>query len=65
MSIKRFSNAGRTIYQLLSDDGSWIASYESLADAALVLRFVNGGELTAGEHKRAVGLMTGGEQHDD
>lgn len=64
MSIKRFSNAGRTVYQLLSGDGSWIASYATLADAAIVLRYVNGGELTAGEHKRAAGLMTGGEQDD-
>lgn len=42
MTIDRLHTKNATVYRVMGDDGSWIASFDTLILAATVMRYLSG-----------------------
>ena len=58
MTIQEYGmKNGCVRYDLLNDDGGFIARFDGLEDAALVLRYINGADMDTHEVEHAVLAM--------
>jgi len=58
MQIQEFrGKAGRVRYDLLNDNGGFVARFDSLDDVARVVRYVNGGDMSAGEVEQVTNAL--------
>lgn len=53
---------GRRIIYALKDDGREIASFDTMEDAALVLRYLNGGNMDKQERQHALEALKNKEK---
>lgn len=57
MQLERMYSKGRSFYQVQDDNKGYIANFDKLADAAVVLRYLSGRYVTDDERERAQILM--------
>lgn len=58
MQINEFSGkGGRLLYDVYNDDGSFIARFDGLDDAARVVRYISGANMGDDERQRAIEAM--------
>lgn len=57
MELARLTNGSRVTYQLRGDSG-FIANFDSLEAAAIVLRYVNGGNMDDNERDIALTALS-------
>lgn len=67
MTIKKLNigpHCKKTVYQL-TEDGDTVASFTTLEDAALVLRYITGGNLRDADLEDARAIMSGMEAKNE